>query len=344
MILRNLLNRARHIKNFPKYYRKYPSTSAELQKSKLYNSWWYYAIELLPGMVTKGIYPTDLPLLPRKLMRQCDLKGMACLDLGSMEGLMPVLMCRGGASSVMSLDAIDHCLEKINAVKYYYKVNYIYKSVGLMYELYKKLNGLSFDFINCSGMLYHVFSPMTMLAGIRPLLKKNGMIIVSTNVILEDGYLMEFNNSGRMQVEENTFWYLSIKFFDYMLRYMKLSPVSCLYIDHQNVNSNIRFIFNKPSGYLSVLCRAIDEVLPLAEDDWMVRSAKQSWEYQGLSNWPMAEAQPSSKIRCSHNTECQTVKNGLLYLDLWNAVRNNQTAQKAEKTADTHMLKLEDNT
>ena len=54
----------------------------------------------MPGLITKGQYPDSFPMLPRMLLRNCDLRGTTCLDLGSMEGLMPVLMCRQGAKAV----------------------------------------------------------------------------------------------------------------------------------------------------------------------------------------------------------------------------------------------------
>jgi hypothetical protein len=88
-----------------------PTAADELRDSTLLNQWWYYSVELLPGAIAEGIYPASVPMLPRLLMRHCSLKGMECLDLGTMEGLIPVLMVRGGAKRVVALDGADHCLE-----------------------------------------------------------------------------------------------------------------------------------------------------------------------------------------------------------------------------------------
>lgn len=71
------------------FLQSFPEIAAELQKSELFTGWWYYSVELLPGLITKTT-------LPRILLRNCDLRGMACLDLDSMEGLLPVVMCRQG--------------------------------------------------------------------------------------------------------------------------------------------------------------------------------------------------------------------------------------------------------
>src|SRR5438552_17516831 len=102
-----------------------------------------------------------------------------------------------------------------------------------MYDLASKLRKsrrASFDVINLSGVLNHVFSPLMVLAGVRPLLKRNGLMIVSTNVVVDNGFTMQFNNAGRLQEEANTFWYLSVGALDYLLRYLKLAPIDCLYI------------------------------------------------------------------------------------------------------------------
>ena len=128
-----------------------------------------------------------------------------------------------------------------------------------MYDLNNKLRKsgrASFDVINLSGLLYHVFSPLMVLAGVRPLLKRNGLMIVSTNVVVDDAFTMQFNNAGRLQEEINTFWYLSVPTLDYLLRYLKLAPIDCLYIPHRDVKSFARLVTDVESGYLSVVCRA----------------------------------------------------------------------------------------
>ena len=76
---------------------------------------------------------------------------------------------------------------KMSAVMKYYDVNFSFKRVGALYDLASKIASTQwpgFDLINLSGVLYHVFSPFHVLAGLRPLLKKNGLIIVSTNVVI----------------------------------------------------------------------------------------------------------------------------------------------------------------
>lgn len=319
----------------------FPHTPEALKTSDLFNSWWYYSIELLPGLITKGVYPADLPNLPRLMLSRVDLANQSCLDMGSMEGLIPVLMKRGGASQVLATDAIDHCWEKLEAVQHYYGVEFEYKSVGPMYELDRKLKGRSFDLIHCSGLLYHVFSPLSVLCGIRSLVKRNGLMIVSTNVVVEDGYTMDFNNGGRLQEEQNTFWYISVKLLEYFLRYLRLKPIESLFISHSAVQTDYRVVFDKPSGYLSVLCRATNDVIPTEGDEWM-RGAMKSWEYPWMTDWKLAERQPLSKIGLKNEPDRQFFRADTDSLDLWEVVTKGNSLTTAAHPRETHQLSLSD--
>ncbi|MDX6403377.1 MAG: tRNA (mo5U34)-methyltransferase [Blastocatellia bacterium] len=318
-----------------------PDQPEELQASDLFKDWWYYSIELLPGLITRGIYAPDLPMLPRMMLRRCLLNETSCLDVGTMEGLIPVLMRRGGARQVLAVDGLDHRLAQLEAVKHYYDVDFDYKTVGPLYDLAAKLGGRGFDLINYSGILYHVFSPLMALGGIRPLLKRGGYMIVSTNVVVEEGYFMEFNNAGRMQSEAGTFWYISVELLDYLLRYLRLAPMDCLFLPHTSVRSDRKYVFNKPSGYLSVLCRAVDEVLPTRDDEWMAWSAQQPWEYHWNIDWGLAARQPLSGIESRGSFDNQFFRRDVNCLDLWKAVQNTQPLTSVEES-DSHVLRLSD--
>jgi SAM-dependent methyltransferase len=259
-----------------------------------------------------------------------------------MEGLIPTVLSRRGAERVLAVDAIDHCVAKLRAVQHYHRVEFEYQSVGLMYELATKLPRDSFDLINCSGLLYHVFSPLHVLAGIRPLLRRNGILLVSTGVIADDAFTMEFNNGGRLQEETNTFWYVSVPLLDYQLRYLKLAPVDCLYLPLSPIESCVERVFERPSGYLSVVCRAVDDVVPEPDDKWMRNSAAQSWEHRQLVDWKRVVRQPTSSIEYrpsdgiidQYRTDTGT-------LDLLHAVQIRPPMEKSADLSDGHFLGLE---
>ena len=318
---------------------KYPKTAENLRTSDIYSQWWYYSIELLPGIITQGLFEDTFPFLPRTILRNCRVSDMECLDLGSMEGLMPVLMARNGARRVLATDAVDHCRDKMAAVQHYHGLSFEYQNVGLMYDLSKKVKG-SFDLINCSGLLYHVFSPLMVLAGLRPLVKRNGLMIVSTNVVHSADYLMEFNNEGRWQDEANTFWYMSVPLLDYVLRYLRLAPLDCIYLPHASIQSHVRYISDKPSGYISVACRSVDQPLLTSVDNWMNKSARESWEYQGLIDWKRAVGNPVSRIEYNGNLERKCLRSDSGSMDLYRAI--NEMAPVRMGEGDTHVLRLGD--
>jgi len=262
-----------------------------------------------------------------------------------MEGLVPVVMCRQGAKAVLATDAIDHCRKKMAALRHYYKASFDFQQVGLMYDLGSKLRKSgtdSFDVINLSGLLYHVFSPLSALAGVRPLLKKNGLLIVSTNVVFDDSFTMHFNNAGRLQEEVNTFWYLSVRALDYLLRYLKLAPIDCLYISHRDIKSSVRYVTDVDTGYLSVVCRATDNPIPSRKDEWMVKSAQHSWEYTGLIDWDSCNRQVVTHVPYSATIESNVLRDDTGTVDLSRAVTS-RAIHQAEKSSDAHVLRLADN-
>jgi 2-polyprenyl-3-methyl-5-hydroxy-6-metoxy-1,4-benzoquinol methylase len=308
----------------------------------LQKQWWYYTVELAPGAIARGIYPDDLPMLPRLVLRNCDLAGQECLDLGSMEGLVPALMCRQGAKRVIAADGEAHCADKMAALQRQYGVRFGFRELRTVYDLAAQFPGDGFDVINLSGLLYHVFSPLMVLAGVRPLLKRNGLLIVSTNVIHDDSYTMEFNAAGRMQREWNTFWYVSVPLFDYLLRYLRLAPVDALYLPHDSIRSNVNYVFDKPSGYLAVACRAVDTALPTADDTWMADSSRVCWESVRLVDWDRAAKQPESTVGYRGNPERRFFRTDAPCLDLWEAVRRQPPVTRTMGPTDGHTLRLAD--
>jgi SAM-dependent methyltransferase len=327
-------------------FRKPAPRKTPVDISQLYDQWWYYSVELEPGRIAKGIYADDLPMLPRIMLRRCRYAGLDCLDLGSMEGLIPTLMKRQSARRVTATDFNDHCAAKMAAVQQQYHAAFEFKQVGLLYNLDRTLPHTGYDLINLSGLLYHVFSPLLVLAAVRPLLKRNGLMIISTNIVTSDGYFMEFNNHGRLQVEANTFWYPTVKLFDYLLRIMKLAPIDCAFLPHQaikaqSINSGGDYVFDKPSGYLSVVCRASDEVLVSADDDWMRRASAGSWEHLHLIDWSRAARQPVSAIGYDCRN-CPPDSTGPKCIDLFDAVEKNKPFTKVTDRRDSHILCLED--
>jgi len=317
--------------------RRYPETADELRASELFGAWWYYGVELLPGVVTEGLFPPEMPMLPRLLLRRCSVDGMSCLDLGAMEGLVPVLLRRRGAREVLAVDATYHCLGKIAAVQHYHGADFAFRNVGLMYSLDEQLGGKSFDLVNCSGLLYHVLSPLSLLASLRPLVKRGGLVVVSTNVTLDSDPVADFNAGGRMHADGNTFWFFSVTLLEYVLRYLRLRPIDCEFMPNHAwarpgyAHLRRRVDFRKESGYLSVVCRAVDEA---DADAWMAESLRVSPDYRALPDWRMAAAQPRSEIRYRASARAEP-------FNLTHAVRTGTPIMPPAQTGDSHVLTLD---
>jgi len=313
--------------------------TSELIESVLGN-WWYYSVELKPGVVTKGASPPQLPMLPRMILRDVDVAGLDCLDVGTMEGLIPAMMRRKGAAKVLAIDAVDHCDRKIAALKEAYKVAFDFRRVGLMYDLSRKLADQGgFDLINFSGVNYHVFSPMHCIAGLRPLLKKNGLMIIGTNVVNRPGYSLEFNDHGRLQPEANTFWYHSVPMMEYLARYFQLVPIDALYFPHSPVNP-ATYVPGLDLGYLVMICRAVEEEHLPNDDLWAKRSRTHSWEFQGLVDHKMMNGQPRSDIPYRAERMAAELGGGI---DLMETIRKAaHVVPVAHDVRDSHILMLDD--
>jgi len=306
-------------------------------------AWWYYTVELAPGLVAPGSYPVDFPYMPRMLMRNADLRGADCLDLGTMEGVVPVLMHKKGAKRIVATDAVAHCADKMALLQQVYRANWEFRQVGLMYDLADKLaaDG-SFDYVNLSGVLYHVFSPMHTLASARPLVKKNGLFMLSTNVVNEQSDVMHFNTKGMLQGEPNTFWYPSIPLLEYMLRYFNLAPIDCLYSRHPS--DAALYVPGKECGAISIVCRAVDPGAALPKGDtWGRRSMLGSWEYQGLSRQKHGPGEPVSSIGYEVPAALQSKLAQDGSIDLYLAANElGCRVTRAQRPEDTYLLRLHD--
>lgn len=263
--------------------------------------WWYYTIEFQKGKFNRGIYQDDMILLPRRNLASIDLRGMRALDICTMEGIIPTLMHKGGASEVYATDnarpadypphgndSIDAMKRKISVVKSLHNVNWEYRIIPektpVAEHLLKTCEG-QFDLLNLSGLLYHVYSPMHWLGSVRPLLKDGGLAIISTNVTFDTKPTMLFNAKGWPQPNLTTYWYISIPLFDYLLRYFRLMPLRGLYFKNEDGN-----------GYLSAVCRATENVVADEDDHWMENSAWHSWDSKWFGGLEMAGKSQKSSI------------------------------------------------
>jgi SAM-dependent methyltransferase len=79
-----------------------------------------------------------------------------------------------------------------------------------------------FDFVLCSGVAYHVYSPFDLIANVRALLKTGGIALFETAALPDDGQLHMALNRGQHYQEYTTLWIPTTACFRYMLRFFAM--------------------------------------------------------------------------------------------------------------------------
>jgi SAM-dependent methyltransferase len=192
-----------------------------------------------------------------------------------MEGLLPVLLKRRGARSVVAVDAAD-LSERVALVQHCSGQQFEYypkTSLSRIKDMLSERARLSryvgqhviqpgFDVVVLSGVLYHVFSPIHVIGLVRTLLNPGGLLILETAVSCEDRYSMNWVFDGRKYTYwsgTNT-WFPTLRFLDHILRYMKLKPIDCV---HGQVGDD--------ATRVAIAAVAVPDPLPLkAEAEWFL--------------------------------------------------------------------------
>lgn len=191
---------------------------------------WYYTIELEPGVFSAGQKFPNVALT-RALLGRTSLAGQRCLDIGTMEGLIPILMTRRNAAKVVAYDRPSAYRERVNMVKAIYGANYEFVSGFEMTELRDRVDA-PFDVVTFSGVLYHMFSPLTGLAIVRGLVRDGGIVIIETAAALRPEQAMYFNSADRFG--GHSYFAPSLACLDYMIRFLRMSVIDCEFIlSHQ---------------------------------------------------------------------------------------------------------------
>jgi SAM-dependent methyltransferase len=222
---------------------------------------WYYKIELEKGQFTDGTRRKNLALT-RKLLRNVDVKGKDCLDIGTAEAIIPVLLKRGGADAVVAYDRIDSS-EKISAIQEVYQADFEYIHSMLLPEFQSTLaNGQGrkfFDLVVFSGVLYHLFNPLGLLALVRGFCKVGGLFLLETCVCHDSKEKLVFNAAG---LHGPNYFYATTAWLDYCLRMTGLEPLHVVYNGPLAPEEVCR---------MAILCRSRAEPIPLDENDEFMR-------------------------------------------------------------------------
>jgi 2-polyprenyl-3-methyl-5-hydroxy-6-metoxy-1,4-benzoquinol methylase len=274
-----------------------PATREEIEASVYFNQYWYYCFELLPGLFTPGEKHPNLGLT-RDLLSRCEVAGRKCLDIGTMEGAVPVLLSCRGAGTIAAVDVME-CGDKIELVKRHTGAEFNYHSSLNHFQTVPFLQrrySANFDVVVFSGVLYHCMGPIHALGMARSLVRTGGLMIVETLAAIDERDVMFFNSGGAFYPDPSTYFAVSVPLFDYLLRLFKLLPIDCA-ASRQSV------IGGRQLARVAVTCRAINEI-PVKGDPWIEETTKEV-DYRTLVDWeaidrsgsdPPAYGRPASRF------------------------------------------------
>jgi SAM-dependent methyltransferase len=239
---------------------------------------WYYTVEIAPGRFTRGKeYPNVA--LTRALLRRCEVAGRRCLDIGTMEALVPVLLERRRAAETTAVDVLD-LSRRVELVKAVYDVDFAYvgrlASADVLPFLRRRWQRrflgrrrrFGFDIVVVSGILYHVFSPMHLLGTARTCVRDGGLMILETAAVRSSGYRMDYNFNGSEYIYGWTdIWFPSVPLLDYLLRLFRLQPIDCVHLESSD--PGFPHILR-----IGVACRAVPRHFARPAEALMVESTR----------------------------------------------------------------------
>ncbi|WEF53088.1 methyltransferase domain-containing protein [[Pseudomonas] carboxydohydrogena] len=294
-------------------------------------AWWYYTVEMSAGDVIQGVYSDELPFPPRIVQRRVDFSGMDCLDIGSAEGLLPILCKKNGARKVVATDNLAYgfyeklrFLQNLHGAEMEFQEIFRAEEVHLLAGKYPE----GFDFINLSGVLYHVSSPLDAIASARALLKPNGIMEIATIAIFKPGCFMEFNDRGRLQPHYNVFWYVSVGFLEYAMRLCSLEPIDVEFIEPGEDRFN----------YVTVLARATDQPAAVGDDTYPKVVRDFSEEFRWLRNINLQR----SEIRTRNLSQDLAMHPGTDQVDIWATVNSKPCLPRNTRHQDSRVFMLSD--
>ena len=265
----------------------------EIRRHEAFQPPWYYSLELAPGTFTQGRDHLSVAQT-RELLRHVDVEsggidgaGAHCLDVGTQEGLVAILLERRGGSEVVAYDRILR-RARLDLVKRALDTHF--EPVGdiKLQDLPERLNRMGrspFDVVVFSGVLYHMFDPLAGLAVVRGFVREGGICVIETAVAHENSHAMHFNSAGRFNPYD--LWYVTPRCLDYLLRFLHLKPIDAVTITggggpgrgyvHRSLGAVRRAlrasrgerVVQPPQGRIAVACRATSGPVAERGDEWI---------------------------------------------------------------------------
>jgi len=300
-----------------------------MEINSLLASKWYYTIEMKNGVFTEGLKHRNLALT-RKLLRNIIVQNRTCIDIGTQEAVVPILLKKGGAQRVVGYDRYD-LSDKIKALTEIYQVDFEYMAGMQLSALPKKLDGSKggrfFDLVVFSGVLYHMVNPLGLMALVRGLCKTGGLFLIETAAIQNSKEMLVFNARGEIYGSSSNYFIPTTAWLDYTLRMLGLMPLQAIYLGEIKNENPIR---------LAILCRSQNAPCPLNQNDtWALESFHTyMFDTESQFNWDdLAENQEQLDYHPYDESVLQ-LKNKSLYVEL-------QKHPRYIASSDETLLKLD---
>jgi tRNA (mo5U34)-methyltransferase len=144
---------------------------------------WYHSYEVLPGVVSPGVNPTNAAKIfnDRHKLPQ-DLRGKKALDIGALDGPYSFELEHRGAK-VVSIDIQSPNVTGYNIAHRARKSQARYVQ-GSVYHLSELLKGERFDIITYFGVWYHLKHPIIALEQIWKALADDGLVCFEGECLL----------------------------------------------------------------------------------------------------------------------------------------------------------------
>ena len=230
-----------------------------LKEDALLNGHWYYTIEVREGVFTPGLGHGNLAVT-RRLLRNIDVRDARCLDIGTQEAVIPILLKKAGAGKVAAYDRFD-LSAKVEWLRRLYGVEFDYYPGRQLTELPAALDAQDdrfFDLVVCSGVFYHLINPLGLLALARGLCRVGGLFLIETVAINDPEPKLVFNAGGSLYGPGSNYFVPTTAWLDYTLRMLGLRPLEAAYIG--DAGQLMR---------LGLLCRSEAAPCPAdPDDDW----------------------------------------------------------------------------
>ncbi len=234
---------------------------------KLLEDKWYYRIQLTPEVWTTPAHVFESVALTRMLLSRAEVRGASVLDIGTMEGMIPVLARAAGANHVVAYDRLPNLRARVALVQRAYKREFEHCTGQSLFD-FRRQRQEQFDVVVFSGVLYHMFDPLGGLVLAASFAKPGGLFIFESSAVVRDDCALHFNRRGRYYPGTNYFQ-PTPDALDHFFRFIGLAALDGEYIVQRTIPT--------PIIRIAVACRVVAKSLPTPDDTWMAQPFAQEF-------------------------------------------------------------------